>query len=419
MKHVLTTATLFALAAGATLVRAEDLVANERDVAQTILNKLLLASAVRGRPQVVTLDFVHDFSTVTAWMKGGCVSGSQAGRKGVLIEPSVVITDGALWAAQNGANAVIPWLLAHEVAHLERRASSSSSQSCEDRVAMYAVSGRSEEIEADKESIMLLSRAGYADAESIAIQGLETACTRTMMGCPRASPDHPGFDERVASMRAVGELERFLAAITAPYVVPGPSGRALLCTKFTVSPHLNGVRDITASAGHCWKSKYRNEKMEPEFQTCGRNGLCYRASSNDRAAPIGLFTEDPLDFVLLFEDGRGLNAPYPKMSETGPVIGQVYYGLGIDEACNRGLSMLEHLGSTDGFLKFRHIGGLPMDEGSSGSPILSASLELVGISSNMLKATGETRATDIRLIAPLLRSILNYRPATEPAPAQN
>ncbi len=393
------------LAVGTGYVQAQGLVSNERYDAEVAFKKLLKVATLRDETPVGPLDFVSVYDVVTAVTRGGCVEG------GMLVEASVVVTDGALWAAHRGDTDIIPWLLAHEIAHLERRASSPTPLSCDELRRIYEVRGKFEEMEADQESILLLTRAGYADAEGIAIRGLEMACTRTMTGCPQASSDHPGFRERVASMQAVGELNHFLSDITEPYIVAGSPGHKLLCTGFRVSPYRNAVMDIVASAGHCWESSYRNEEPEEDrqVQMCTGEGNCYRVSLRQhRWAPIGVFTEDPLDFVLMFQTGGGTIAPHPVIPAAVPVVGTVYYGLGIDAPGNRGLSMLEYVGNEDGFLKFRHIGGLPMDEGSSGSPVISASHELIGISSNMLKATGETRATDMRLIMPLLQHILDY-----------
>lgn len=196
-------------------------------------------------------------------------------------------------------------------------------------------------------------------------------------------------------------------------------------TGFKLAPDKSNVRMIAVGAGHVWETLYqayarfaadnknRNQIHREECDSMGRHCMKTTESTpwflNDL---ILIGKVSPVDFFLFWKDTAGDGSSvviqsYPAIGSEQFQKGTRYYAWGMNENDERGLAILEFKGNASGYLQFQYAGGYRMLPGASGSAILNASGEVVGISV-INNSDEDIRGTDIRLVMELAELFINY-----------
>jgi hypothetical protein len=405
----------------------EALISSQVEQATELLARL---SSVAGLPVPLPLTFLEEFSIVNGFFVGGCFETLHVGERVVQAyqSPAMFISYGALWADKGSRSPdVTGYILAHELAHYAR-ALSAPDRACErTRRLMMAAQAettgdrhdqpgeaerqrlienlKNEEIEADRGAVVLLNKLGF-DGASMAERALRVMCER--MGCPRESADHPTLEARIDAIHTAS-VQALLEDITFQlYVKPGTP---FVGTAFNLRPSRSHIRKVAATAGHVWRELLKSSAVSPDVHR-----FC---DADDRCIPIKLrqgwtfddvvaySEQDPIDFAYFWDRSSGESTTrYPTVAAAPPKIGDTCYSLGADEHDRRGLATLRYLGRNGGYLYFKHIGGPFMRPGTSGSPVVNAAGELIGISVRSSEERGTVRATNIQTIIDLAEQVM-------------
>lgn len=380
------------------------------------LSRDLFAKVLNGAriDEPIQLIFLKDYSTVNGYFSGGCYENLRVNGKDLQAyqSPAMYISYGALWADRETFPRITGFILAHEATHYVRT-SRSEEKSCEkSHRQLTPAELKNEELEADKGAVRLLTEIGF-DGAKLSEAALRMMCERELMGCPRQSPDHPTLDERITVIRNAG-LESLLREISFPLYAKERA--AYVGTAFNWKPSKSHVLKVVATAGHVWADLFKHsqdKEAPPEAREfCTSAGSCFpvkarRSWSLDDL--IAYSEKDPIDFAYFWQASDGAEKThYATIASAEPRKGDICYSLGADEKDNRGLAILEYLGKQEGHLYLKYVGGYFMRSGTSGSPVVNALGEVIGISVRSSEERGIVRATNIRPLVHLVEEVMEF-----------
>jgi hypothetical protein len=382
----------------------ESIISSELAQTRDLFEELLRAAGVS---EPIPLVFLKDFSAVNGFFAGGCYEELHVYGKDLEAyqSPAIYLSYGSLWVDKGSQfPTTAGYIIAHELSHF-LRALHSRDLSCASGRQRTNEELKHEELEADRGAVRLLTKIGL-DGAKLAEAGLRTLCERNPMACPREAPDHPPLIERLDAMR-YANIEGLLQEISFP--VYAKEDGPFVGTAFNFKPTHNHVFKVVATAGHVWADifRYRQKANRPQEdgEYCDAAGRCVKLRARDDFGMeelIAYSEKDPIDFAYLWEVSEGeQKTRYAPIASTEPKIGDTLFSLGMDEKDGRGLAILEYLGEKDGYLFLKYVGGCFMKSGTSGSPIVNASGEIVGISVRSSEEKKIVRGTNIRIIAGL------------------
>jgi hypothetical protein len=394
---------------------AETVIAKEKASSRDLFDKLIKAAGISEPIQLV---FLKDFSTLNGFFVGGCYEklGVMGQDLRAYQSPAIYISHGALWADRETFPTVTGFIMAHELTHYSR-ALSSPDRSCErTHRSLGPAELKREELAADRGAVRLLTKLGFDGAKS-AETALRIMCARELMGCPGESWDHPSLGERVTAIRNAG-VEFLLQEISFPLYAE--EGAPFVGTAFNWMPSKSHILKVVATAGHVWAALVRHSRdheSPPQVkQLCVTADSCFPVRPRQGWSTDDLIAyseKDPIDFAYVWQTSDGeQKTRYAAIASADPAIGETCYSLGADEKDQRGLAILQYLGKKDGHLLLRHVDGFLMKPGTSGSPVVNSSGEIVGISVRSSDEKRTVRATSIRPLTGLIEGVVDFDSGT-------
>ena len=171
---------------------------------ETVLKALARQTQVEWPMEGPHLHVLSEFHNATAMAGGGCYTESEhAGRTyRVDQQPIIVVTVGLLHVLRTfAAEKFLKFVMAHEIAHLERRLSAHPTLNCAADVAEYDNGGAvKEELRADRRGVEMLCELGE-DGVSIGLEGIDVLY-RFNLGL-KGHRAYPSPEQRLEQMRSM------------------------------------------------------------------------------------------------------------------------------------------------------------------------------------------------------------------------